>query len=95
MSRTSFLREDAFTMLIMKYFFYVGVALTLGLFALSAHLESEGIGKGPRIITTTATIAVPEKPKEKVAEVNLFDEQLPSQDKTKGRQSHREGRRGH
>ena len=69
-------------MLILKYFFFVGVALTLGLFALSAHLESENIAKGPRI-HTTSTIAVAPTPKEAVAEASLINEQIAPPQKEK------------
>ena len=41
-------------MLILKYFFTVGLALTAGLFALSTYLESEGLARAARIHSTAS-----------------------------------------
>ena len=68
-------------MLILKYFLSVGAVLMVGLWALSAHLETENAAKAPRV-QTTATVAVPAPPKPKVAEMNLYEEQLAPQGKT-------------
>ena len=67
-------------MLILKYFLSVGAALTVGLWVLSAHLESENAAKAPRV-QTTSTIAVAPPAKPKVAEVSLIDEQIAPQGK--------------
>jgi hypothetical protein len=67
-------------MLILKYFMTVGVVLTLGLMGLSAYMDQENAAKAPRV-QTTATVAVPAPPKPKVAEMNLYEEQLAPQGK--------------
>ena len=70
-------------MLILKYFLSVGAILMVGLWVLSAQMESENAAKAPRV-QTTSTIAVPAPPKPKVAEMSLYEEQLVPQGKTKG-----------
>jgi hypothetical protein len=63
-------------MLILKYFVTVGLALTLGLFALSAHLESEKATSGLRV-HTTASLAIVPPPKQEVVEAVLPETILP------------------
>ena len=82
-------------MLILKYFVSVGAVLMVGLWALSAHMESESLAKAPRV-QTTSTIAVPAPPKKAVAEMNLYEEQLAPQGKTanqSGGSQHRRSQR--
>ncbi len=62
-------------MLILKYFLSVGTALTVGLIALSAHMESGKASSGPRT-HTTASLPVATPPKPAVAAVSLIDEQI-------------------
>lgn len=68
-------------MLILKYFLTVGTALTLGLWVLSTYMQTDNVAKAPRV-QTTSTIAVAPPPKAKVAETNLYEEQLAPQGKT-------------
>ena len=76
-------------MLILKYFLSVGAVLMVGLWALSAQMESENAAKAPPRVQTTSTIAVPAPPKKKVAEMNLYEEQLAPQGKTANQPGHR------
>ena len=72
-------------MLILKYFLTVGTVLTIGLFLLSAHMESEKTTSRPRPHTTATLAVAPPPAKPTVAEVSLIDEQLPPPPETKGR----------
>jgi hypothetical protein len=76
-------------MLVLKYFLFVGTALTIGLFALGSHMETEQASR-PRT-HTTATLAVapaPQKPKAAV-QTGLYNEQLPPPPETRGRGNRR------
>ena len=76
-------------MLILKYFLTVGTILTIGLFVLSARMES-GKTTSRTQAPTTATLAVaPPPPKPAVAEVSHYNEQLPPPPETRGRGSRR------
>ena len=85
-------------MLILKYFLTVGLALRLGLYALSAHLESEKAASGLRV-HTTASLPVAAPPKEpEVVEASLPETIAPPQatKPSKSRHSsHRERRSVH
>ena len=80
-------------MLILKYFLTVGVALTLGLYALSTHLESEKAASGLRV-HTTASLAIAPPPKPEVVEAALPETILPPEvTNPKSRHSGRRERR--
>ncbi len=80
-------------MLILKYFLTVGLALTLGLYALSAHLESEKAASGLRV-HTTASLPVAAPPKEpEVVEASLPVEPIAPPQATKPSKSRHSGHR--
>jgi hypothetical protein len=72
-------------MLILKYFLTVGTALTIGLFLLSAHMDSEKATSRTWAPTTETLAVAPPPPKPAVAEANLYNEQLPPPPETRGR----------
>ncbi|MGE3159224.1 MAG: hypothetical protein AB7E84_20435 [Xanthobacteraceae bacterium] len=72
-------------MLILKYFLTVGTALTIGLFLLSAHMDTGKTTSRPQAPTTATLAVVPPPPKPAVAEVSLYNEQLPPPPETRGR----------
>jgi hypothetical protein len=74
-------------MLILKYFLTVGVALTLGLYALCTHLESDKAASGVRI-HTTATLAIAPPPKPEVVEASLPETILPPEATKSSRSRH-------
>jgi hypothetical protein len=76
-------------MLILKYFLTVGTVLTIGLFLLSAHMESGKTTSRPQAPTTATLAVAPPPAKPAVAEVSLYNEQLPPPPETKGRSSRR------
>jgi len=72
-------------MLVLKYFLAVGTVLTIGLFLLSAHMESNKPITRTWAPTTETLAVVPPPAKPAVAEVSLYNEQLPPPPETKGR----------
>jgi hypothetical protein len=80
-------------MLILKYFLAVGTALTLGLIALSAHMESEHSARASRMPTTASLPVAPVKAP--VAEIDLAEPIAPApEQKLKSSRSSSSSRQG-
>jgi hypothetical protein len=74
-------------MLIFKYFIVVGVALTVGLMALSAHMTAASVA--PVVVRAPAPVAAPPPPEpEPVVAAPVEQPQKPDKAGSKSRRSH-------
>ena len=73
-------------MLILKYFLSVGTVLMIGLFALSARMESEKAASSPRI-HSSASIAIAPPPPAPAAKTIQIDEPIAPVAESKTRKS--------
>lgn len=73
-------------MLILKYFLVVGVALTVGLFALSAHMTAASVA--PVVVRAAAPVVAPPPPEpEPVVAAPVEQPQQPAKAGSKSRRS--------
>jgi len=75
-------------MLVLKYFLVVGVALTVGLFALSAHMTAASVA--PVVVRAAAPVVAPPPPEPEpvVAAPVEHPPQAPAKAGSKSRRSH-------
>lgn len=74
-------------MLILKYFLSVGTVLVIGLFALSARMESEKAASSPRIHSSASIAIAPPPPPAPAAKTIQIDEPIAPVAESKTRKS--------